>query len=252
MAAGHPGCPAAGGAIRDRGRMDCRLLPSCCCAPPTLRPCGYWQSGRRSDAVPRAVSMLIAAICLVDALAVALYGGGILLACFLRERLPPDATFPGNHSGDVMQAEPGSSGLNGSGRAAMVVCDGFIALADDWIAKSSECERHVLVPRDCRSRQARPSRRCACHCDRSCARRLGKADLALTTDDRARADSLATRPRSQRLERRPGGADRFHGRELCRRRRRLRGMVRQLLRHGRPQRADRALPWIAGLPRGRQ
>jgi 4-hydroxybenzoate polyprenyltransferase len=34
------------------------------------------------DAVPRAVSMLIAAICLVDALAVALYGGGILLACF--------------------------------------------------------------------------------------------------------------------------------------------------------------------------
>jgi hypothetical protein len=33
------------------------------------------------DAVPRAVSMLIAAICLVDALAVARYGGGILLAC---------------------------------------------------------------------------------------------------------------------------------------------------------------------------
>jgi 4-hydroxybenzoate polyprenyltransferase len=33
------------------------------------------------DAVPRAVSTLIAAICLVDALAVALHGGGILLAC---------------------------------------------------------------------------------------------------------------------------------------------------------------------------
>src|SRR5262245_2659701 len=33
------------------------------------------------DAVPRAVSMLIAVICLVDALAVVLYGGGILLAC---------------------------------------------------------------------------------------------------------------------------------------------------------------------------
>ena len=33
------------------------------------------------DAVPRAVSMLIAAICLVDALAVVLYGGGTLLAC---------------------------------------------------------------------------------------------------------------------------------------------------------------------------
>lgn len=34
-----------------------------------------------SDAVPRAVSMLIAAICLVDALAVTLYEGGTLLAC---------------------------------------------------------------------------------------------------------------------------------------------------------------------------
>jgi len=33
------------------------------------------------DAVPRAVSMLIAAICLVDALAVAVYGGGVLLVC---------------------------------------------------------------------------------------------------------------------------------------------------------------------------
>jgi hypothetical protein len=33
------------------------------------------------DAVPRAVSMLIAAVCLVDALAVALSGGGVLLVC---------------------------------------------------------------------------------------------------------------------------------------------------------------------------
>jgi len=34
-----------------------------------------------ADAVPRAVSILIAAICLVDALAVALHGGGIVLTC---------------------------------------------------------------------------------------------------------------------------------------------------------------------------
>jgi UbiA prenyltransferase family len=33
------------------------------------------------DAVPRAVSILIAAICLVDALAVVLYGGSFMLAC---------------------------------------------------------------------------------------------------------------------------------------------------------------------------
>jgi UbiA prenyltransferase family len=36
---------------------------------------------RNAPDVPRAVSMLIAAICLVDALAVAQYGGGILLCC---------------------------------------------------------------------------------------------------------------------------------------------------------------------------
>lgn len=32
-----------------------------------------------ADAVPRAVAMLIAAICIVDALAVATHGGGVLL-----------------------------------------------------------------------------------------------------------------------------------------------------------------------------
>jgi 4-hydroxybenzoate polyprenyltransferase len=45
------------------------------------------------DAVPRAVSMLIAAICLVDALAVALYGGGILLACICASGYPLTRLF---------------------------------------------------------------------------------------------------------------------------------------------------------------
>ncbi len=52
-----------------------------------------------ADAVPRAVSILIAAICLVDALAVALHGGGIVLTCacasgFLLTRLF-QAAIPG-------------------------------------------------------------------------------------------------------------------------------------------------------------
>jgi hypothetical protein len=51
--------------------------------------------GRRAapDAVPRAVSMLIAAICLVDALAVAQPGGGILLACICASGYPLTRLF---------------------------------------------------------------------------------------------------------------------------------------------------------------
>jgi 4-hydroxybenzoate polyprenyltransferase len=51
--------------------------------------------GRRAapDAVPRAVSMLIAAICLVDALAVAQSGGGILLACICASGYPLTRLF---------------------------------------------------------------------------------------------------------------------------------------------------------------
>jgi 4-hydroxybenzoate polyprenyltransferase len=45
------------------------------------------------DAVPRAVSMLIAAICLVDTLTVALYGGGILLACICASGYPLTRLF---------------------------------------------------------------------------------------------------------------------------------------------------------------
>jgi hypothetical protein len=45
------------------------------------------------DAVPRAVSMLIAAICLVDALAVALHGGGIVLTCVCASGYPLTRLF---------------------------------------------------------------------------------------------------------------------------------------------------------------
>ena len=45
------------------------------------------------DAVPRAVSMLIAAICLVDALAVALHGGGIVLTCICASGYPLTRLF---------------------------------------------------------------------------------------------------------------------------------------------------------------
>ena len=80
MAASHSGRPSAvGGAGISSGWLvvvGCLLLGAADIAAVRLLA-----QRAAPDAVPRAVSMLIAAICLVDALAVVLYGGGILLAC---------------------------------------------------------------------------------------------------------------------------------------------------------------------------
>jgi len=89
-----------------------------------------------------------------------------------------------------MQAPPSSSGLNGSGRTAMIVCDGFIALADDWIARATNANavswfRETLH----RVRQQTDGDALALAIGLA-PRRLGKADLALTADDRARASAL--------------------------------------------------------------
>ena len=55
----------------------------------------------------------------------------------LRERVSPYAAFSDGYSGNVMQALVRSSGHNGSGRADMAVCDGFLALADEWISRAA-------------------------------------------------------------------------------------------------------------------
>jgi hypothetical protein len=89
-----------------------------------------------------------------------------------------------------MQAQASSSGHNGSGRAATVVCDGFIALADDWIARSTNANALSWL-RETIDRIRQDSRGDALAIAVGLApRRLGRADLVLSADDRARAVAL--------------------------------------------------------------
>jgi len=91
-----------------------------------------------------------------------------------------------------MQGLAKSSGHNGSGHAAMAMCDGFIALADEWVSRTAN-ESAMSWFRDTIQRIRRDSAGGTLAIAIGLApRRLGKADLALTGDDRARA--LALRP----------------------------------------------------------
>ena len=89
-----------------------------------------------------------------------------------------------------MQALARSSGHNGSGHAGMAVCDGFIALADEWIARASNEGAASWF------RETIEDIRHGAGGDRLAAaiglapRRLGKADLPLTPDDKSRAMAL--------------------------------------------------------------
>lgn len=89
-----------------------------------------------------------------------------------------------------MQALARSSGHNGSGGAGMAVCDGFIALADEWISRAAN-ENAVSWFRDTIEgiRQESGGDKLAMAIGLA-PRRLGKADLPLTSDDRARATAL--------------------------------------------------------------
>ena len=91
-----------------------------------------------------------------------------------------------------MQAMVRSSGHNGSGRASMTVCDGFLALADEWISRAAN-ENAVSWFRDTieRIRHESSGDKLAMAIGLA-PRRLGKADLPLTSDDKARA--MALRP----------------------------------------------------------
>ena len=87
-----------------------------------------------------------------------------------------------------MQALASSSGHNGSGRLA--VCDGFIALADEWIARSVT-ENALSWFRESVERVRHSPRGDALAMAIGLApRRLGKADLALTAADQVRATAL--------------------------------------------------------------
>jgi hypothetical protein len=89
-----------------------------------------------------------------------------------------------------MQASVRSSGHNGSGRAGMAVCDGFLALVDEWISRAVN-KNAVSWFRDTieRIRHESSSDKLAMAIGLA-PRRLGKADLPLTSDDKERAAAL--------------------------------------------------------------
>jgi hypothetical protein len=83
-----------------------------------------------------------------------------------------------------------SSSLNGKGRAATLVCDGFIALADDWIARATNADATSWFRETIDRIRRQPRGDALATAIGLASRRLGKADLALTSDDRARATAL--------------------------------------------------------------
>jgi hypothetical protein len=89
-----------------------------------------------------------------------------------------------------MQGLGRSSGHNGSGRAGMAVCDGFIALADEWISRAAN-DNAIFWFRDTieRIRYDAGGDKLAIAIGLA-PRRLGKADLLLTSDDKAQALEL--------------------------------------------------------------
>lgn len=83
-----------------------------------------------------------------------------------------------------------TSSLNGSGHAATAVCDGFIALADHWVAGATNADATSWF-REAVDRIKRQPRSDALATAIGLApRRLGKADLTLTEDDRAQATAV--------------------------------------------------------------
>jgi hypothetical protein len=84
----------------------------------------------------------------------------------------------------------GSSGQNGSGYAATALCDGFVAMVDGWILRATD--RNVASWfRDsiAKVKQERGGDKLAMAIGLA-ARRLGKADLSLTAEDKAAATAL--------------------------------------------------------------
>jgi hypothetical protein len=89
-----------------------------------------------------------------------------------------------------MQALAKSSGHNGSGHASMVVCDGFIAMVNEWVSRVTG-ENAASWFRDTieRIRQEPGGDKLALAIGLA-PRRLGKADLSLTWEDAVRATAL--------------------------------------------------------------
>jgi hypothetical protein len=86
-----------------------------------------------------------------------------------------------------MQASARTSGHNGSGNPSMVVCDGFIALADEWISRVVGGNGVSWFRDTIEAIRREPGGDKLAVAIGVAPRRLGKADLSLTPDDKARA-----------------------------------------------------------------
>jgi len=91
-----------------------------------------------------------------------------------------------------MQALARSSGHNGSRRTRMAVGDGFLALADEWIARTANENAVSWFRETIEGIRHKPGGDKLAMAIGLAPRRLGKSDLPLTPDDKARA--IALRP----------------------------------------------------------
>ncbi len=91
-----------------------------------------------------------------------------------------------------MPALTSLSGHNGKGDVAATVCDGFLALADEWIVRAVGDNAASWFRRAIESVRGASDGNALAAAIGLAPRRLGKADLSLTPDDRARALMVAS------------------------------------------------------------
>lgn len=89
-----------------------------------------------------------------------------------------------------MPALTSLSGHNGRGDGAATVCDGFLALADEWIVRAVSDNAASWFRRALESVRGASDGNALAAAIGLAPRRVGKADLSLTPDDRARARVL--------------------------------------------------------------
>jgi hypothetical protein len=83
-----------------------------------------------------------------------------------------------------------NSGHNGRGDVAATVCDGFLALADEWIARAVSDNAASWFRRAIESVRGASDGNALAAAIGLAPRRVGKADLSLTPDDKVRARAL--------------------------------------------------------------
>src|SRR6185312_8844594 len=106
----------------------------------------------------------------------------------LRRRVPADAALPGVDPGDLSMANAAHRFRNGRGENALL--DGFLALADEWVARAGSAAGSAWFREAIDGIVHATGDRALGVAIGLAPRRLGKADLGLTDDDRRRAAAL--------------------------------------------------------------